>query len=148
VAARPAPKPKPRKPKRGGDEVDDLLGALDDGASGGRKPARGRRPAAAPAGGSDPVAMLPEQLDRRQILTVVKKNAGSVRGCKNRQPGASGTIAVSLQIAKNGRVNNAKVVTAKFKGSPVGDCVAGKVRRFKFPQFSGSPMRFTLPFAL
>ncbi len=92
--------------------------------------------------------MLPEQLGRRQILTVVKKNASKVRGCKDSEPGASGTIAVSLQIGKSGRVKSARIVTGKFKGSPAGDCVAGKVRAFRFPQFSGPPMRITLPFAL
>ena len=58
------------------------------------------------------------------------------------------TIAVALQIAKSGRVKSAKVVTGKFKGTPVGDCVGGIVRSFRFPQFGGSPMRITLPFAL
>ena len=55
---------------------------------------------------------------------------------------------MALQIAKSGRVKSAKVVTGKFKGTPVGDCVGGIVRSFRFPQFGGSPMRITLPFAL
>jgi hypothetical protein len=148
AAARPRPKPKARRRgRRGGDEVDDLLGALDGAGGGGRKPARGRRPAAAtPAGGSDPSAMLPERLSRSQILTVVRKNAAQVRKCAGE--GVSGIVKVRLSIQSTGRVSSPKVVNQAFKGTSVGNCVEAKVRSFRFPQFSGSAMSITLPFSL
>ncbi len=87
-------------------------------------------------------------LSRRQLLVVVKKHAGAVRGCKRLQPGVSGVIGVALEIATTGHVIMASVVTGKFKDTKVGDCVAKLVRTLRFPRFSGKPMRITVPFAL
>ena len=152
-AAREAPKPEParrapaRPKKESTSEVDALLGALD-GPGGGSKPAAGgTRPSGgatpAPSGG-DP--MLPEQLDRRQILTVVKRNARSIQGCKAGSD-ASGNVIVEMVIGKSGRVTSATTQGA-HSGTPVGSCVERKVRAFRFPQFSGDSMRIKMPFAL
>ena len=121
--------------------MDDLLGSLN-----GKKPA-------APAGGNDPVAapvdpMLPERLTRRQILTVVKRNAGGVRKCKAQPPGASGTVTVKMQIAPNGSVSSAKIASGPIKGTAQGNCVERTVKVFRFPQFSGDPMQINMPFAM
>lgn len=150
VAARPARKaeatrrkPAPRK-KESSDDVDALLGALDGGGS---KPAGGGRPApaAAPVGG-DP--MLPEQLTRRQILTVVKRNARSIQSCKPEGEGLTGNVMVMMTIGSNGRVAAARVTTPKVQGTPAGSCIEAKVRAFRFPEFSGSPMQIRMPFSL
>jgi hypothetical protein len=124
--------------------VDDLLGALDGR---GAKPAGGNSPKPPPAaaGGDDP--LLPEQLTKPQILGVVKKAAGSISACKDRQPDASGTVMVSIQIEKSGRVGRASA-KSPFAGTPVGNCVESTVRTFQFPQFSGDPMTINMPFAL
>ncbi len=154
AAAKPAaPKPAARKPaarkpaakKESTSEVDDLLGALD--GSGGGSKSRAASPAAAspaPSGG-DP--LLPEKLTRRQILTVVKRNARSITTCKNGTD-ASGTVPVELVIGRAGRVTSAKVKSGPQKGTSVGACIERKVRAFRFPQFSGDPMRIVMPFAL
>lgn len=144
---RPTPPPAPaRNSGGGGSEVDELLGALDGkgtrSAPAGR--AGGSAPAAAPAA-ADP--MLPEQLDRADILRVVKMKAGAVQACKERQPGASGTVTVRLSIGKNGRVSSA-TASGPLAGTDVGRCVEGVARGFTFPQFSGDPMSINLPFAL
>lgn len=142
-ATKAAPVRKARTKRKSGstDEVDDLLGGLG-------KPAKKRT-----GGGSAPAAtsddpMLPEKLSRNQILRVVKKNAGSIRGCKAREPGASGNVMVGMVIGGKGRVTSAKVKSGPFKGTPVGNCVEGKVRSFRFPQFRGDKMRINMPFSL
>jgi TonB family protein len=144
--AAPTPPPEAPKPppKKGGDEVDDLLGAID-----GKKPAGGAgtgRPAPPPPGGGDD-PLLPEQLTKAQILQVVKQKAGAISNCKDRQPGASGTVMVKIRIGRNGKVDSAEV-TKGYKGEPVGNCVESTVRGFAFPQFSGDPMSINMPFAL
>jgi predicted Zn finger-like uncharacterized protein len=134
--------PKPQK-KSGGDGFDDIMDSLD--GKGGSKPAGGGKPAAAAAPADDP--LLPEQLTKPQILGVVKKAASQISSCKDRDPNASGTVMVSIQIEKSGRVGKA---TAKspFAGTPVGNCVESTVRTFQFPQFSGDQMTINMPFAL
>ncbi len=121
-------------------EVDELLGALDGK---GARPAAGTRPA--PAAAPDP--MLRAQLDRADILRVVKANAGAVQACKERQSGVRGTVTVRLSIGGDGRVTSA-AASGPLAGSPVGACVEGVARGMRFPQFSGDPMSINLPFAL
>ncbi|MGK0358947.1 MAG: putative Zn finger-like uncharacterized protein [Bradymonadia bacterium] len=134
---------KPAKPSKSASEVDNLL----DGLGGGGKPAGGkpaqRQPAA--AAGGDPT--LPDKLSKSQILRVVRTNASKISGCKSRDPGASGTIKVVMIIGKSGRVNSAKA-GGPFAGTPVGSCVEGKVKGFRFPQFGGDDMRINMPFRL
>jgi len=151
-AAATAPKPAARQPaarkpapkKESTSEVDDLLGALD--GSGGGSKSRAASPAAAtPAPSADP--MLPEKLTRRQILMVVKRNARDIRTCKGGTD-ASGSVPVEMTISRQGRVTSAKVKSGPQKGTAVGACVERKVRAFRFPQFSGDPMRIVMPFAL
>jgi hypothetical protein len=137
-----APPPK----KRGGSsEVDGLLSGLGTNNGGGNARQNGGDTGnsgrtAPPAG--DP--MLPERLSRQQVLQVVTKNAGSIRSCGQ---GGGGTVTVSMLIGRSGNVDEAKATGAQA-GTPVGSCVEGKVRGFRFPQFSGEPMRINMPFAL
>lgn len=138
-----APRRATRKPSKSASEVDNLL----DGLGGGGKPTK-RQPsqrAPAAAAGGDPT--LPDKLSKSQILRVVRTNASKISGCKNRDPNASGTIKVVMIIGKSGRVNSAKAGGA-FAGTPVGSCVEGKVKSFRFPQFGGDDMRINMPFRL
>jgi hypothetical protein len=77
----------------------------------------------------------------------VRRNAGKIGGCKSRDPNASGAIKVQMVINKNGRVGSAKS-QGKYAGTPIGSCVEGKVKSFRFPQFSGDAMRINMPFRL
>ncbi|GEM_PF-3247199 len=160
-AAESARKPKPQatpppakakakaKPKKGGDEVDALLGALSGGGKkGARKaPARGPAPSAAPSS-ADP--LLPPKLGKRDILRVVSRHSGKVLSCRSADPELRGVVKVRIAIVgSTGRVSRASVLTPKFQGTPVGRCVAGKIRSlYKFPQFSNSSMSITIPFRL
>lgn len=151
TAAEPAQAPKPeparraparrapaRPKKESTSEVDALLGALE-GPGGGSKPAA----SAAPDGGD---LLLPEQLDRRQILTVIKQHARGIQSCRGRGD-PSGNVIVDLIIGPSGRVTQADVVGA-HAGTPTAACVERKVRAMRFPQFNGEPMQIKMPFAL
>ena len=89
---------------------------------------------------------MPAQLSKQQIVQVVKKGSPAIQQCRSGD--ASGTVTVKMTVAPSGSVSSAEVVTPEFKGTPVGNCVESKVRTFKFPAFSGSPMTFNMPFKL
>ena len=123
-----------------------MLGALDGKPA--PKRAAPRRPgtnSAAVDPADDP--LLPEKLKRGDILTVVRRNSGKISNCKA-GTGERGTITVRLTVASSGRVSKSSVVSANFKGTPVGRCVEGKVKAFRFPRFRKGPMSFNLPFTL
>ncbi len=145
AARRPSPRKPARQKEESASEVDDLLGALD--GSGGGSKSRAASPAASPAPSPAGDPMLPEKLTKRQILTVVKRNARTITTCKEGTD-ASGTVPVEMTIGRAGRVTSAKVKSGPHRGTPVGSCVERKVRAFRFPQFSGDPMRIVMPFAL
>lgn len=128
-----------KRPSKAVAEVDSLLGGL----GGGGKPTKAApgRPAASVL--DDP--SLPEKLSKSQILRVVRTNAGKISSCK--RGGATGTVKVVMVIGRSGRVTSATPGGA-FAGTPAGVCVAAKVRAFRFPQFSGDPMRINMPFRL
>lgn len=146
AAAAPTRQPDPpSRPKPAAtSEVDDMLSALDG------KPAATGGGATGGAAPTQPVAdsTLPAALDRRQILTVVKQNAGGVAKCKSQPPGSSSTVLVKMQIAGNGNVTGADVAAGPLKGTAQGNCIERTVKVFRFPQFSGPPMQINMPFAM
>ena len=77
----------------------------------------------------------------------MKRNARSITSCKDGTD-ASGTVPVEMVIGRAGRVTSATVQSGPQRGTPVGSCIERKVRAFRFPQFSGDPMRIVMPFAL
>jgi predicted Zn finger-like uncharacterized protein len=144
------PRPAPRKSSGKKDELDDLWSGV--GGTGAKRPVRKRapaaaaRPAAAPAASDNP--LLAEKLSRRQVLSVVRRNARSIADCKNEQPDLTGTVMVDITIAGSGRVQRAKVITGKFSGTGVGRCVESRVKTFRFPRFGGSTMKLKIPFGI
>ncbi len=81
-------------------------------------------------------------------MSVVRKSAASMRGCKSEAGGQGGVVAVKLSIAGSGTVNSANVVRGAEKGSPLANCVERKAKVFRFPQFGGKAMTVTLPFSI
>lgn len=140
VAAAPKPAEAPAAKPKKQDEVDGLLSALDGKQAG----AKAAPDPTAPA--NDP--LLPERLDRNQILSVVRRNAAAVRKCKAEPPGTGGTVPVRMVIAGTGKVSSADVASGPAKGTAMGACVERTVKVFRFPQFRGDPMQITMPFAL
>ena len=87
-------------------------------------------------------------LSRNDLLGVIKANEGAWRACGAQAPELKGLFTVSTTIERDGSVSAAQVVTARFRDSAIGPCVEGKVKAFKFPKFSGDPMKVQLPLSL
>ena len=128
AAARPAAPP----PAGRAASVDDLLNRAAPSAG----PA-----AAAPAAAS---ADLPERLGRAQITGVLSPLTGAVRSCAQ---GQTGTAPVAIVIGNDGAVRTASV-SGQFAGTPVGECIAGVVRRAHFPAFRAPVQNMMFPYVI
>ena len=82
---------------------------------------------------------------------MVKKGKGRIKACYDRQPEPKfkGIVKISFQIEPNGRIRKAEVAKpAKLKNAPVGRCLVQTVKSFRFPKFSGKPIKINYPFIL
>jgi hypothetical protein len=104
-------------------------------------------PAAAPAAAAAPEAAsadLPERLGRAQITGVLSPLNNAVRSCAQ---GQTGTAPVAIVIGNDGAVRSA-TVSGQFGGTPVGDCIAGVVRRAHFPPFRAPTQNMMFPYVI
>lgn len=90
---------------------------------------------------------LPEKLTRRQVLTVIRHNARRIVSCSDGTD-FSGVVPCELVVDRDGRVTEARVLSGPQRDTPIGACLERTSRSFRFPQFSGEPMRLVLPFTL
>jgi hypothetical protein len=91
---------------------------------------------------------LPTKLTRSQILKVTRKNQRSINRCKAHTSGAV-RAEVKVTVAPSGSVSKATLREPKNQiGSPLDQCLASRIKAFKFPEFNGPPMKFNLPFFL
>ena len=99
--------------------------------------------------GSSGGVALPLTLTRQDIMSVVLLGAASARKCASGVgSGAVGrSVRVRAIIAGTGAVEEAQA-TGPEAGTPVGACLEDQVRRLRFPQFSGEPVRIELPFGV
>jgi hypothetical protein len=72
------------------------------------------------------------------VLGTVRKNLGSTNAC-GRKHGVSATIRMEWRILKSGNTSSVRVLTPKYKDTPVGKCMITAIKRWKFPKYSGSP---------
>ena len=135
-ATEPPPPPPPKK-----SEAASLLSSLKKGGKG----------SSSASATPDTKSNLPARLGRSDILSTVRKNQSGINQCKAKlNPGDSRVrVSVRLKIEKSGDVSNVECLDpAGYKGSPLEGCMKSRVKRFKFPAFSGSPMSIKLPFIL
>lgn len=126
TAAAPStpPPPEPATPKETGgkkanaDELDELL-------SGGSKS----------SGGGGSTASGPPTLTNAQIQAVMSR--ANVSSCKAI---GTGKVSVKVTISSSGSVTNVSA-----DGTPLGNCVAGIIRRLKFPSISSPSQTFPYP---
>jgi predicted Zn finger-like uncharacterized protein len=145
--------PKPKAPKKGGDELDDLLNrAIGAGSAPAAAP---KHAAAAADDGSSAAAApkhaaadenLPDSLSRSEIQSGIGRVKGKANACFA-QFNVPGVVTVSLSIGPNGHVQTANA-TGKFAGTPTGDCVAHAAKSASFPRFRGAPVSIDYPFVL
>ncbi len=137
-AGRPAAPAASAAPAAPSGSVDDLMNRLGGGPA---RPAAAPTHAAAPA--EDP-STLPERLNRSQVTSVLGPLNGAVRSCAGAQ---TGTAPVSLVINGDGSVATANV-SGQFSGTPVGECIAGVVRRARFPRFRAPTQNMMFPYVI
>jgi hypothetical protein len=113
-----------------------------------RAPAPATRAPAPPTAAPPPAGGEVRTLSRNDLLGVIKANEGKWKACGAQAPDLKGLFTVSTTIERDGSVSAAQVVTARFRDSAIGPCVEGKVKAFKFPKFSGDPMKVQLPLSL
>jgi predicted Zn finger-like uncharacterized protein len=114
----PPPPPPPTRSKRDCDPVLDF-----DCPEGGARSGGGSRK---------------KTLSPSDVLTVVRKNLGSVNKC-GKKHGVKGTVKMEWRILKSGNTTAVKVMTSKYAGTPVGSCMTRAIKRWKFPGYSGKP---------
>lgn len=104
-----------------------------------------------PSAGGDLVAAT-GTFDPTTVVQVVSANKGSITACYTQAlrggGGERGKLELLVQVAPTGDVASSRVVTAQFKTSPLGRCIADTVARWKFPPFDGEARSVELPFVL
>lgn len=104
---------------------------------------------ALPAKKAQPSSDLPQQLGRPQILDTLRKNQSSVNRCKAYTDGKRVRLKMRLVIEGSGTVQTAELFEPpEQKGTKLEQCMAERVKLFKFPQFSKPTMVVKLPFVL
>lgn len=118
-------------------------GGGGEGGQGGR----GRANVSVPE--SDPV--VSGGLTPQEILAVIRANLNQIRHCYEqllqRSPNSSGKMSVTFVVGLNGRVTSANITNTTISDAMMQGCVAGKIRRWAFPQpRGGQPVTVTYPF--
>lgn len=80
-------------------------------------------------------------LDKSLIDAVIKRNMSQIRYCYQREltknPGLKGKIIVKFVIAADGSVSKSSIKSSSMGSESVESCIAGRFRRFKFPEPKG-----------
>lgn len=81
-------------------------------------------------------------LSQSEINKVISKNMRKIAKCVQTQrknyESISGTMILQFMINRRGTIVSSAVLTPKFNGQYVGDCIAATVERIKFPKSGGS----------
>ena len=89
--------------------------------------------------GGDPIIL--GALDKSLIDAVIKRHMNQIRYCYQREltrdPSLGGKITIKFVIAKDGSVSRASIKTSTMGSSAVENCIAGRFRRFQFPEPKG-----------
>ena len=93
---------------------------------------------------------LPPSPTLEQVLRVVNSNLHAIQACYERalmtNPTMSGRIAFDWTVATNGRVKNVRVRSSTLENPKVANCIAKKIKRWKFPRPKGGEATITFPF--
>jgi hypothetical protein len=92
-------------------------------------------------------------LDRDQIAAVVNKNMGQITFCYEQglqgDSNLAGRVAMSWVIGSNGAVKVANVASSTLKSKVIEDCIALRLKSWKFPLPQGGvDVSVTYPFLL
>lgn len=91
-------------------------------------------------------------LTPNDIKQVIAARKGAVQSCFERslraQEDLGGKIEFRVTVQPSGKVSKATVDTTAFSGSKLGNCVAKKIKTWRFPRFTGEPQQILVPFIL
>lgn len=91
-------------------------------------------------------------IDQSIVSRVVSDNQRSVSTCYDRELKRGrrmrGKLELLVTVAPTGNVQSTAVQTAQFDRTPLGDCIAMTVKRWRFPPFAGEARQVYLPFVL
>ena len=89
-------------------------------------------------------------LDSNAIAKVVKKRQRMIQDCYNkelkRDPSLKGKVEIEFTIGENGRIEEALVVGNTMGNKKVGNCIVGRLKRWKFPKPDGGSVTVVFPF--
>lgn len=82
------------------------------------------------------------------VAEVMKKNNWQVADCftKNAFRGQTGRMTVEFEIGMDGAVVGARKLDSNLNNPALENCVAGAVKRYKFPKPNGGTVVTTWPF--
>lgn len=97
-------------------------------------------------------AVSGSEIDAESVFKTIKQNNGSVTDCVE-QAAKSGSVPQGRQlliisIEPNGRVSKANFRDGPVNASPVGECIRGAAKRWKFQPFPGPPADVEVPLIL
>ncbi|MCB9531630.1 MAG: TonB family protein [Myxococcales bacterium] len=93
------------------------------------------------------------QLDRELIARVIREHRREVRACYEAElqsnPELQGLVKVAFVIAADGQVAGARISESTLGNDAVGQCIANRVRRWRFPEpRGGGTVNVNYPFVL
>ncbi|MGI5863969.1 MAG: GYF domain-containing protein [Myxococcales bacterium] len=149
----PPPKPKPQPEREvaspSASSVDDDFDRIFGGGSSRSAPPEPKRAEKRPSTVYIPPApgggAIKETLGQSDIMEVVLANRSSIKRCtdeqKARDPGSAGTITMRWIINKDGRTSGIRALTREYQKSELSACLAGVIKNFRFPPYSGKQMQ-------
>jgi hypothetical protein len=116
---------------------------MDEVVGGSSSPSKPRETSSSSSGSS---SSLPDAPSRDDVKTALQGVSGAVKGCRQ-DAGGLATVDVTFS-GKTGRATGARVASGPFKGTPVGACIEGAVKRARVPRFKQSSFKVTFPYRL
>lgn len=90
-----------------------------------------------------------DRLEDADILTMLRTNRSEVRACLHRHASRGskleGTMTVTMNIRRDGRVEGVDVAPERFAQAEVATCLRDLVRTWRFPSFDGDTMSIDFP---
>ncbi len=89
-------------------------------------------------------------LDRGEVLRVINRATGAIQRCYERRlisnPTLSGRLVMAWTINTSGRVAGVSARSSSLSDPAVASCIAGVIRRLRFPQPEGGSVSISFPF--
>lgn len=88
-------------------------------------------------------------LSAEQIGKVVAQNQGGIQFCATQETkrglALPPKLTITVTVVGYGKVTRAKISDANYAQAPLGRCLVGKAKIWKFPEFTGEPMDIEIP---